>query len=108
MKPQDRNQHESANIVLAYGKDPILCARQLFPHWFKRPMPWFHRGILAILFRRADFLLNFSEPGKPEVWQGGTKHWTKKDLAKIVKHFVYKINPADKRSPTAPIFRVRY
>lgn len=95
-------------IILSYGMDPILAARQLLPHWFKRPMQWFHRGAIAILLRRADFLLNFSEPGRPEIWPEGTKHWTKKDLAKIVKHFTYKVNPADRKSPTAPIFRIRY
>lgn len=88
--------------------DPIFAARLLFPDWFKRPMPWLHRGIVAILLRRTDFLLNFSEPGKPEVWPQAARHWTKKDLAKLVKHFVYKINPKDPKSPVAPIFRVRY
>lgn len=92
----------------ACAADPIFAARLLFPDWFKRPMPWLHRGIIAILLRRTDFLLNFSEPGKPEQWPQANRHWTKKDLAKLVKHFVYKINPKDPKSPTAPIFRVRY
>lgn len=91
-----------------YAGDPILAARQLFPHWFPRPMPWFHRGIIAIILRRTDFLLNFSEPNAPEVWEDGTKHWTKKDLAKLVRHFRYKVNPADEKSPELPIFRVRF
>lgn len=95
-------------IRAAYLADPILCARQLFPHWFPRPMPWFHRGIIAIILRRTDFLLNFSEPNSPEIWDGGTKHWTKKDLAKLVRHFRYKANPADEKSPELPIFRVRF
>lgn len=88
----------------AYWEDPILMARQVFPHWFKRPMPWLHRGMIAILLRRSDFLLNFGE----ETWAQGRGRWTKKHLAKLVRHFVYKINPADPKSPTAPIFRVRY
>lgn len=89
-----------------YIADPILAARQLFPHWFPRPMPWFHRGIIAIILRRTDFLLNFSKPDSPEVWDDGTKYWTKKDLSKLVRHFRYKLNPADDKSPELPIFRV--
>ncbi len=95
-------------IRAAYAADPILAARQLFPHWFPRPMPWFHRGIIAIILRRTDFLLNFSQPSVPEIWEDGTKHWTKKDLAKLVRHFRYKLNPKDDKSPELPIFRVRF
>ena len=92
------------NIKIAFGKDPVLCARQLFPHWFPRPMPWFHRGLIAIFLRRADFLLNFGD----EIWPDGASKWTKKKLAKLVRCFRYKIDPANSQSPTAPIFRVRY
>jgi len=104
----DQISKENAELILAYGKDPILCARQLFPHWFKRPMPWFHRGMVAILLRQSDFLLNFNKPGEPEVWDQGTRHWTKKDLAKLVKHFKYKLRPNDPKSPLVPIFHIRY
>lgn len=90
--------------ILAYAKDPILCARQLFPHWFPRPMPWFHRGMIAIILRRTDFLLNFGE----EVWEDGIRRWTKKDLKKLVRQFKYKLNPKDPNSQELPIFRVRY
>lgn len=92
----------------AYFADPVLCARQLFPHWFPRPMPWFHRGIIAIILRRTDFLLNFSQSDTVEVWEDGTARWTKKQLAKLVRHFQYKLNPKDPHSPMLPIFRVRF
>jgi hypothetical protein len=91
-------------ILSAYIKDPILAARQLFPHWFSRPMPWFHRGLIAILLRRADFLLNFEE----EIWSGGSCRWTKKKLSKLVRCFTYALNPADPYGPRAPIFRLKF
>lgn len=91
------------DLVLQFGLDPVYCARGLFPHWFKRKMPWLHRGMLAILLRRADFLLNFG----PEIWSGIESSWTEADLNKIIRHFVYKTNPKDRKSPTAPIFLPR-
>lgn len=94
----------SAEILLAFAKDPVLCARQLFPHWFSRPMPWFHRGLIAIMLRRADFLLNFGE----EVWAEGTTRWTKKKLAKLIRCFRFELDPTNPYSPTAPIFQVAY
>lgn len=90
--------------IKAYGGDPILAARQIVPHWFPRPMPWFHRGMIAVILRRTDFLLNFGE----EQWQDGRCRWTKKHLKKLVSHFKYRLNPADEKSPLLPIFRVRY
>lgn len=104
----DDNESKREKLALDYGLDPILAARCLFPHWFPRPMPWVHRGIVAILLRRADFLLNFTTPDCPERWPERNGHWTLADLEKIVRHFVYRINPKDPKSPTAPIFHVRY
>lgn len=108
LRREEDNQTKAQKLALEMGLDPILAARVLFPHWFKRPMPWVHRGIVAILLRRSDFLLNFTTPEKPEKWPERDGHWTKADLAKIVTHFVYKVNPKDPKSPTAPIFIVRY
>lgn len=93
-----------AELILNFARDPILCARQLFSHWFPRPMPWFHRGIIAIILRRSDFLLNFGE----ELWADGSCRWTKKKLAKLVRCFRYQLNPTQVDGPTAPIFRIRY
>lgn len=104
----DDNQKLALDLALDYGLDPVLAARCLFPHWFKRPMPWLHRGIVAILLRRADFLLNFTTAESPEIWPERNGQWMQADLEKLARNFVYKINPADPKSPTAPIFRIRY
>lgn len=96
-----------SSLVLAYGLDPILGFRQLLPHWFSRPIQWAHRGLIAILLRRADFLLNFTDPNHPEKWPESSFLWTPQDLDLIVRHFVYKLNPDEPNSPVAPIFRVK-
>lgn len=101
---KDLDELLKKEAVLSYGKDPILAARQLVPTWFPRPMPWFHRGMIAIILRRSDFLLNFGE----EIWQDGRCRWTKKQLNKVIKNFRYRLNPADEKSPLMPIFRVRF
>lgn len=102
MQPIDEQIQK--DLIAAYWRDPILCARQVFTHWFSRPMPWFHRGLVAILLRRTDFLLNFGD----EVWEGGPCKWTKKKLAKLVRCFKFPVNPGDPNSPMAPVFIVRY
>lgn len=104
MRPNEANLALKSDLVRQIGEDPIFGLRTLLPHWFTRPMPWFARGIIAILLRRADFLLNFDE----EVWPEGRCRWTKKSLAKLVRCFRYRVNPEDEKSPTAPIFRLRY
>lgn len=74
-------------IAREFLADPVLMARTILPHWFGRPMPWVHRGIIALALRRTDFLLNFSE----EKWaEGEPAPWTLADLKKIEKHFVHK------------------
>lgn len=95
---------EEDRLRSAIQADPVFGARLLCPHWFREEMPWFHRGIMAIILRRADFLLNFG----PEDWPEGSCRWTKKKLAKIVRTFRYRENPADERSRLLPIFRIRY
>lgn len=101
---QITERDEQQAFLLAYYEDPILCARQVFPHWFPRPMPWFHRGMIAVSLRRTDFLLNFSD----ETWAEGTCRWTKKKLMKLVRCFTYPLNPQDPNSTRVPIFHVRY
>lgn len=91
-------------LVQAWALDPILCARQVFSHWFPEEMPWFHRGMIAIILRRTDFLLNFKE----EVWANGSSRWTKRKLAKLVRCFTYPVDPSRPDSPRKPIFRVRF
>lgn len=44
--------------------DPVLFCRYYLGHLFSRPMPWAHRGLLAILLRRTDFLAAYGELDK--------------------------------------------
>lgn len=103
-KKAETAEAERLALQEAYFDDPVLACRMILPHWFPKPMPWVHRGLLAILLQNADFLLNFGE----EHWAEGTCRWTKKKLAKIVRHFTYPLNPGDPQSPRLPIFRIRY
>lgn len=98
------SQDEKIALAAMYEDDRVRFCREILPDIFFKPMPWAHRGMLAILTKRADFLLNFGE----EQWRDGRFHWTKKQLSKIVRHFVYKLNPKNPASPTLPIFEVEY
>lgn len=80
--------------------DPPLFMRTFLPHWFKKKISWAHRGLLAILLRRTDFLLNFGV----EHWPEGDAEWTKRDLAKIIKHFVWREKDEDEG---VPLFELR-
>lgn len=82
---------------LALGLDPVLALRVLLPHWFPKKMPWVHRGILAILLRRTDFLLNFGRENWAE--EPGAE-WTEADLFQIIKWFKWQ----KPDGTTAPIF----
>ena len=62
--------------------------KTFLPKWFSKEVPWFHRGIIAILLRRCDFLLGYEH------------------LDKILSNFLYKENPEDPQSPELPIFRI--
>ena len=73
---------DESSLEALYG-DPVLAARVLFPHWFPKKMPWFHRGLLAILLRRTDFLTNFG----PESWEAEEAEWTPQDLELILRWF---------------------
>lgn len=95
---------EHTELLAALFEDPVFFCRSVLPHWFPTPMPWLHRGVLAILLKRTDFLLNFG----PERWRDQDGHWTKKDLKKIVKFFTYPVDPAKPDGARVPIFRVRY
>jgi hypothetical protein len=68
--------------------DPVYFLKFFLPHWFPDKIPWFHRGIIAILTRKTDFLRKYG------------------DVDLIVKHFVWKEDPWDEASPAHPIFAV--
>lgn len=82
--------------------DPAYFCRTFFPNWFYLPMPWVHRGMLAILTRQTDWLLNFGE----ETWPGGQGVWDERQLDKIVRHFVWRPEPDDPKSPVVPLFEL--
>lgn len=93
-----------SDLLRLYYSDRVAFCRSVLPHWFSKPMPWFHRGILAIITQRPDFLLNFGE----EQWADGTSRWTKKKLAKLVRNFTYPLDPENPQSPRLPIFKIHY
>lgn len=102
--PDKEEELLRTKLAQEFFLDPIAFFRKALGHWFPKPMPWVHRGMVAIRLRRADFLLNFGE----ELWADGSSRWTKKDLAKLVRCFKAPLNPADPDSPLEPIFKVRY
>lgn len=91
---------DKSEIIAELYADPIKGLRVLLPHWFPRKMPWVHRGIVAILFRRTDFLLNFG----PEAWRDEDAEWTLEDLLKIQKHFLWE----KPDGTTEPIFEIEW
>jgi hypothetical protein len=81
--------------------DPVYFCRIILADWFPKGMPWFHRGLLALLTRETDFLLNFGT----ENWKTEPEfEWTPRDLAKILRHFVWKKDPEDPNSESFPLF----
>lgn len=93
---------EAEEIALRSLINPGYFCRTFLPHWFGLPMPWAHRGIVAILTRKVDWLLEFGE----EKWPRQVGAWTPEGLAKIERHFVWKEDPEDSRSPEYPLFQV--
>lgn len=64
-------------------------------------MSWVHRGILALLQGKADFLLNFGE----EDWPKAKWVWDEAQLEKIIKYFIYREDPLSDSKETFPLFR---
>lgn len=91
---------DNSAILAAFYSDPVLMARVVFPHWFPKKMPWFHRGIIAIMLRRTDFLLHFGE----EAWSDESATWTPEDLELIAKWFLWEKPDGTKE----PIFKIHY
>lgn len=53
-----------ARIAEECYADPALFCRFFLPHMFSSPLPWVHRGLLAVLTRRTDFLQNYPDLDK--------------------------------------------
>lgn len=80
------SEEEKKNLRRELYLDPVLFMRTILPHWFTEPLTWMHRGYLAILLRRTDFLPKYGE------------------VDKIIKNFVYKQNPWDEEEKGKPLF----
>jgi hypothetical protein len=93
---------EIQQIALESFEDPVFFMRTFLPHWFYLPMPWVHRGMLAILSRQTDFLLKFGE----EQWPKAKGVWDERGLKKIISHFTWKDDPSNPLSKPRAIFQV--
>ena len=73
-----KKEEESIRTELweKYYQHPDEFLHEVLKGWFPKEIPWVHLGIIAILSRRTDFLLKYSE----------------KILNKLVSHFVYSDN----------------
>src|SRR5262245_59400848 len=91
---------EALQLAKECYADPGLFMRSFLPHWFSKPMPWVHRGLLAILLQKTDWLLKFG----PEQWPEGQGFWDEAQLNKILKHFVYSLEPEDPLAEKHPLF----
>tara|TARA_R110002153_G_scaffold274298_2_gene448181 strand:+ start:1512 stop:3119 length:1608 start_codon:yes stop_codon:yes gene_type:complete len=80
---------ETEALFSACYADPVLFAYTFLPNWYPVDAPtdiaWFQRGILALLTRRANFLLKYGE------------------MDKIIENFVYR-ETVD--GPELPVFSV--
>lgn len=86
---------EDLKAVAAKGyDDPHFFLKFFLEEWFSLPMPWVHRGLLAILTRRCAFLQNFDED------------YTEVHLQKIIKNFTWKEDPSNPESPEHSIFSI--
>lgn len=94
------SKDEALELATRSFEDPGFFMRVFLPTWFSLPMPWFHRGILAILSRQTDWLLSFGE----EEWSKGTGVWDEKQLDKILRHFLWKPEPDDPYCKPVPVF----
>ena len=79
-------EEEFDSILELCYEDPVEFCGFFLEHLFSKRMPWVHRGILAIITRKTDFLLKYGE------------------LDKIVDHFVWREDPTDDESPEHSIF----
>lgn len=92
---------EQIEYIFTTGlEDPGFFCRVVLPDWFGLPMPWVHRGLLALLTRKTDWLLKFG----PESWAQGEGEWTEAQLDKILRHFVWRPEPDDPKSIAYPLF----
>lgn len=88
-------------VLKSWYEDPVLCFRTALPAWFPRKIPWVHRGIMALVLQRTDFLTKF---GTENYAEEPDAEWTPEELDLIIRYFTYKENPDDPESPELPLF----
>lgn len=74
------SKEECQKIALECHADPVAFCKVFLPHLFSGPIPWFHRGALAILTGKTKFLHKYG------------------DLDKILSNFVVTKDPLDPKS----------
>jgi hypothetical protein len=84
-------QEEIETLRELLFEDPEEFCTVVLPDKFPKKMPWVHKGLLAIITGRVDWLL--------------TK-CTMKELDKIVRHFVWKLEWDNPDAPEFPLFKV--
>ena len=77
---------ELKDIAAKGYADPCFFLKFFLAHKFPKDIPWIHRGILAILTRKTDFLKKYGE------------------LDKIIENFQVFIDPSDPGQGLEPIF----
>lgn len=98
--PSEFDPKEKVRLVTDCYADPILFFRVVLNDWFTLPMPWFHRGVVAVLLHQTDFLTKFGV----ENWEKGSFVWDEAGLSKLLRHFVWKERPDDPACPEQPVF----
>lgn len=97
------NEKEKEEIAAKGFANPGYFCRVFLSHWFSLPMPWVHRGFLALLTRKTDWLLEFG----PETWAKAEGYWDEKQLDKILRHFVWRPEPDNPEGPEIPLFQAK-
>jgi hypothetical protein len=80
---QELSKEEKQYLAHKGWENPVWFCRWFLEDLFPTPMPWLHRGVLAILLRRCDFLQ--SDP----------------ELATIIKNFYWREDPHEENDDPA-------
>ncbi len=86
MKTEQLTRKEIQELAERGFADPPWFFRFFLTKWFPTEIPWVHRGLIAILVRRCDFLEKYGE------------------VDKIINNFVWREDPQDENSPIHHIF----
>lgn len=87
-----KEEEQSAEQLIASQAyaDPVFFLQFFLPHLFPNEVPWVHRGILAILTKKTDFLLKYGE------------------LDKIITNFVWSEDPDNPEADKHALFTPEY